>query len=851
MDKVEYGMKIEQLDRLCTAKSYEEAARVADTIEWRKVKKWSELNIAREAYEMAGRLKDARNICVYAYNRNLGGRRLVYMLAELSIALNDLEEADDLYKEFIDMAPHDMSRYILLYKLNKARGVPNARLIQILEEYRENEMDEQYGYELADLYAKDGRIEECVKECDDLILWFNDGEYVEKALNLKKIYAELTPSQKEKLQIMNEYRQAGRVYEPSLMKQEEAEAPKEDDSQKGTASDEMKEISSVDVDDIKIPVAEPSVYDTRNLQQELAKSMEIIMAGMKKEEPRFVEPPEPFVPEELPTQRVEMSEEIEEEPQEEPQEEQLEESQEEPQEESQEDIEVAQNEEEVIEEDVEDATEAVIEEVEETAEPETISEGYDTIISNEVSATAEPINVDVIEIQRSNVDDEVDEPTREIIINTHRWNQVKSVMEEIEEEVEAAKEEACITTEEQGSDKEEVKSVVTIEEVTPVQLELNLEREESVIEGQIDIMHYLEHMNDPEPAEEPAKEKDRFDEILREAVDNGDFDTEDADEAAAAIVRLTEKLISEVTEDYERKCRAEETTYVHEEIEDYEEEPQAEEEEENEKENVLADEPLTEETVEEEPDVDSDSVLNEAVKKYVKKYLFMEGMETAIIELLSGKKNEIPDGTSRHGNIIIKGKADTDKTGFAINIFKALHADDEQQELKIAKTTAEVLNNKGIMSSADKIKGTTLIIENADRLHANVVKELNSFMESDTGSMLVIFTGEEYYLKKIFRANPELRSKFDYKLELKHYTINELVEIAKEYARVKGYLIDEKALPELYISVGALSGDDEGSEIEKVKKIVDSAIIRNGKPARNFFGKKRKGLILLKEKHFI
>lgn len=814
MDKVEYGMKIEQLDRLCTAKSYEEAARVADTIEWRKVKKWSELNIAREAYEMAGRLKDARNICVYAYNRNLGGRRLVYMLAELSIALNDLEEADDLYKEFIDMAPHDMSRYILLYKLNKARGVPNARLIQILEEYRENEMDEQYGYELADLYAKDGRIEECVKECDDLILWFNDGEYVEKALNLKKIYAELTPSQKEKLQIMNEYRQAGRVYEPSLMKQEEAEAPKEDDSQKGTASDEMKEISSVDVDDIKIPVAEPSVYDTRNLQQELAKSMEIIMAGMKKEEPRFVEPPEPFVPEELPTQRVEMSEEIEEE---------------------------------VIEEDLEDATEAVVEEVEEKAEPETISEGYDTIISNEVSATAEPINVDVIEIQRSNVDDEVDEPTREIIINTHRWNQVKSVMEEIEEEVEAAKEEACITTEEQGNDKEEVKSVVTIEEVTPVQLELNLEREESVIEGQIDIMHYLEHMNDPEPAEEPAKEKDRFDEILREAVDNGDFDTEDADEAAAAIVRLTEKLISEVTEDYERKCRSEETTYVHEEIEDYEEEPQAEEEEEN----VLADEPLTEETVEEEPDVDSDSVLNEAVKKYVKKYLFMEGMETAIIELLSGKKNEIPDGTSRHGNIIIKGKADTDKTGFAINIFKALHADDEQQELKIAKTTAEVLNNKGIMSSADKIKGTTLIIENADRLHANVVKELNSFMESDTGSMLVIFTGEEYYLKKIFRANPELRSKFDYKLELKHYTINELVEIAKEYARVKGYLIDEKALPELYISVGALSGDDEGSEIEKVKKIVDSAIIRNGKPARNFFGKKRKGLILLKEKHFI
>ena len=853
MDKVEYGMKIEQLDRLCTAKSYGEAAKVADTIEWRKVKKWSELNIAREAYEKAGRLKDARNICVYAYNRNLGGRRLVYMLAELSIALNDLDEADDLYKEFVDMAPHDMSRYILLYKLNKARGVSNARLIQILEEYRENEMDEQYGYELADLYAKDGRIEECVKECDDLILWFNDGEYVEKALNLKKIYAELTPSQKEKLQVMNEYRQSGRVYEPSLMKQEESEEPKESEQQKTVASEEMKEISGVDVDDIKIPVAEPSVYDTRNLQQELAKSMEIIMAGMKKEEPRYVEPLEPFVPEELPIQRVDIQEEIPEEPVEEVAEDVADEMVEESVEDIADEVSEEPVTDVVAEEAVTEETEPIEEIIEEDESEPEISEGYDTIISDEVSATAEPITVDVIEIQRSNVDDEVDEPTREIIINTHRWNKVKSVMEEIEEEVEAAREEACITAEVAEEPVEEVKPVTPVAEPTPVQLELDLKCEDSVIEGQIDIMHYLEHMNDLEPEEEPVKEKDRFDEILREAVDNGDFDTEDADEAAAAIVRLTEKLISEVTEDYERKCREEVTTYVHEEVEeDFEDEPQVVEEEAEEAVAQQAiEEPVEEQTVVEEMDEDSDNVLNETVKKYVKKYLFMEGMETAIIELLSGKKNEIPDGTSRHGNIIIKGKADTDKIGFAINIFKALHADDEQQELKIAKTTAEVLNKKGIMSSADKIKGTTLIIENADRLHSNVVEELNAFMDGDTGSMLVIFTGEEYYLKKIFRANPEIRSKFDYKLELKHYTINELVEIAKEYARVKGYLIDEKALPELYISVGALNGDDEGSEIEKVKKIVDSAIIRNGKPARNFFGKKRKGLILLKEKHFM
>ena len=228
----------------------------------------------------------------------------------------------------------------------------------------------------------------------------------------------------------------------------------------------------------------------------------------------------------------------------------------------------------------------------------------------------------------------------------------------------------------------------------------------------------------------------------------------------------------------------------------------------------------------------------------------MNGMESSIIHLINGKKKENPDGTSQHGNIIIVGKNDTDKTGFAINLFKAMHADDEQRELKIAKTTAEVLNRKGVISSTAKIKGTTLIIENADRLRKDILNDLNTFMETDTGSMLVIFTGEEYLLKKAFGANPSLRKKFDYVLELKHYSVNELVDIAKEYAKVKGYSIDEGALSALYITFDDITGDDEGSEIEKVKRIVDAAIIRNGKSSRNFFGKKRSGLIMLKEKHF-
>ena len=807
MDKVEFGIKMEQIEKLKAQNDYVKAAEVADTIEWRKVKKWSDLLTGAEVFEKAGRDKEARNVCVYAYNRNLGGRSLVYKLTELSIRLNDLDEADDLYNEFVDMAPHDMSRYVLLYKLNKARGVSNERLISILEEYKENELDEHYEYELASLYAKEGRIEECIKECDDLVLWFNDGEYVEKALELKKEYAELTKSQQEKLEIMKEFRQAGLVYEPSLMKYN---AEKETEKTKETENSEMSEVSP---EDINIPEKDYTLYDTQNIQEQLAKSMAGIFEEIEKENEEEYKVVSPVISKEETEEPAveEPTEEIEEAP----------------------------------------AVEESTEEIKEAPAEEDSDDGYDTLIDDEISATTEPINVEVIEIQVADDEDEVDEPTREIVINTHRWNQVKSIMEEIPKEesesvlkpednsleIEPEEETESVDTETVKEEKNEQDSSI-LKEKLPVQMELELEEEKSApVEGQIDLLYYLEHIDDPVEDEtqeevpalssEKEPEKDHFDEILKDAVESGALKTED-EELEKAIDELTRQLMEEVASDIAA-----------------------------EKEKAV--EPVIEEEIEIK-DTDSDSEgddtdryieeLGENAKKYVKKYLFMNGMESSIIHLINGKKREIPDGTSMHGNIIISGNSDTDKTGFAINLFKAMHAEDEQKELKIAKTTAEVLNRKGVISSTAKIKGTTLIIENADRLRKDVLSDLNNFMETDTGSMLVIFTGEEYLLKKVFVSNPVLRSKFDYVLELKHYSVNELVEIAKEYAKVKGYAIDENAVSALYISFDDIIGDDAGSEIEKVKKVVDGAIIKNGKSSRNIFGKKRTGLIMLKEKHF-
>ena len=798
MDKVEFGIKIEQMEKLKSQNDYVRAAEIADTIEWRKIKKWSELLIAEEIYEKAGREKDARNICVYAYNRNLGGRTLVYKLTELSINLNDLEEADDLYNEFVEMAPHDMSRYILLYKLNKARGVADERLIEILEEYKDNELDEKYEYELAELYSKAGRIEECVKECDDLILWFNDGVYVEKALELKKRFAELTPLQEEKLQIMREFSNAGLVYEASLYRK----APDEDEKV------EMKTISE---DEIAVPEKNYSIYDTQNIQAELAKSMADIYEEIKKEE---AEEKDAMLPEYEEQRAVVTKEAVSEENVEEPEEVTPEEDMEEPEE-------VAP------EEDMEEHEEVAPEE--EQGDPQ-----YDTFVNAELSATAEPLNIEVVELQVTD-EDEVDEPTREIIINTHRWNQVKSELDDEESD---------------GAFKIGEEETVQ-DEGDPVQMEFELEKEDAIVNGQVDLLYYLEHMDDPEfneveeikePENESVKDtagtEDNFDRIIRETMDSGVLDQKETEAVDAAVDALTKRLIEEAGADIIKS--AAETSAAAEAIHDTVQENKADEQEDRAQEA----QEFAEDTFGDR-EYEDDTELTESEKKYINKYLFMEGMETSLLTLMNGKRREIPDGTSRHGNIIIFGNRNADRTAFAINLFKAMHADDTQRELRIAKTTSEILNRKGIASSKDKIKGTTFIIENADRLRKSVIDDLNAFMETDTGSMLVVFTGEEYLLKKIFETSPILRTKFDYVLELKHYTDYELVEYAKEYAREQGYSIDEKAIALMYILVDEFDDGDDSSQIDKIREMVDNAIgMCRKKP------KKNNKFIPLKEKHF-
>ena len=765
MDRVELGIKLEQIGRLCGKGEIEEAAKVADTIEWRKVKKWSELSVAEEVYERAGRLKDARNICVYAYNRNLGGKRLIYKLTDLSIAINDLDEADELYKEFVEEAPRDTGRFILLYKLNVARGASTDRLIEILEEYKNNELEEKYAYELAELYAKAGRLDECVRECDDLILWFNEGEYVDKALSLKKRFAPLTKSQQAKYDLMEQYRLAGINIHELKMKQEQAEEEPEIITETVTIEETVSVSQDEDKtsciaepeEEIMVPEKNYSIYDTQNIQEELAKSMALIMESIAGEKP-------------------------------------------------------------------EEKTE-----------------------------------------EEAHKGNEVIEPTKEIRINTHHWNksappvqvmptveeeetiegqiglmdwlsEVNSKTESKESDIEPNIEENSSEAEDDDDHIEEFKEFVTdetadiyeaVSEIIATVEENRQKSDDKETEQEEDTASlFYPKVSEGEPIEEPVSEPE--------------------DDSDKAVDELTRQILTEVQAEMEEQA-------VSASVEEHPEEEYVSFSEESDEEEAIGE--IDDDTeVSESGDKQEEKPLPEMTaeeKKYIRKYLCINGMEETVNKVIQGKKNESYDGTSAYGNIAVMGRTDTDKTGFAINLFKALHADDDKRKLKVAKTTSGILNKKGIKDSSDKIKGTTLIIENAGMLTLDAVKELTEFMMGQTEGMLVILTGEDYSLKRLFMEAPTFAAMFTYTVELKKLSVNDLVLIAKDYAREKGYSIDEKALLKVYLLIDELQVKSPGFEAEEVKQLIDEAVSKCGKKNKGLFGHKANGLIPLKEKHFI
>ena len=250
MDKYEYNVKLEQIKKLIRKKDYATAARIADTIDWYKVKNNQTIVLIADVYEASGRYEQARENLKLAYDRSGLGRQIAYKLVKVCIKCGKIDEAEDFYDDFVSAAPRDISKYLLQYELEKAKGEPLEKQISILEQYLEEDMDDRWAFELAKLYHKTGQRDKCIEQCDTVMLWFSDGKYVDKAMDLKMIYTPLTKSQQQR-------------YEARW---------REKSAQNNIKIEEIK-VKEVDV---------ANKYNTQNIQNALKESMDQIFAKEEK-----------------------------------------------------------------------------------------------------------------------------------------------------------------------------------------------------------------------------------------------------------------------------------------------------------------------------------------------------------------------------------------------------------------------------------------------------------------------------------------------------------------------------------------------------------------------------------------
>lgn len=889
MDKYELTIKTEQLDKLVRSRDYVSAAKVAEQIEWKKMKQWSVMSNAIDAFIATEKYDKARNVCIYAYNRKLGGRRLLATLMDMYVRLGEYEDAEEIYHEYVEMAPRDVTRYILLYKLKRAEGAPVTELIEILQDYKEKELDEEYEYELALLYSEAGMTDRCVRECDELVLWFADGVYVEKALRLKQMYTPLSQRQAEKLARLEKMSSMG-INSSELI---------DGESEPKTAAVPVRK-NPLPVREAAATVEKPEYFAKPEKKAE--KEKYAVEPEAEPEEPAYTDEPE----EEADFDYIEETETAAEEAA------GAQAEYEEPQ----------YNE---AEYEKPDYTEPV-DELNNTTEWSPIDINikvpdysvYDTRnVQQELKANVEEImqaykNREKTEALREaaeleDMPDDDSDPTKEIIINKHQWRKASRNAAKAQEEPKVPKKQPKA---EPAKPSEQGKPVLspdmtirqaaeqmTIEQMAEIVAQLQAEQErrkkeaaqqDDQIDGQMDISQWLSDLDDEPDADypddmeevqptreipvhevaaaleeqqevtEPENQPEKQPEIkVEEEYQSEDAEFEEIPDVDAA--EEEEYQPAQAVEEHQPvKVAAVEESEPESESEDEAEYEPEESDDAHDMENTLDLEEAVSAGIERIIDDtvrsalgDGDAArytLKDAERKFLDKYLYMSGMERRLCRYIGSYRAVQVGKAGNVGNIMIMGSRNTDKITFAVNLFKALHAFDKEREQKLARISADKLNEKSYEAYADKLAGQTLIVENAGRLkRAQIVSMMR---EGSANVTTFIIVDEEYEINKLFAENSDFAETFTGCFLLKQYTVNELVDIAKDYADEQGWRIEDKALLKLYLILSQLPNDDTGNVVGVVKETMERA----AEHARSSFGNKLFGrfrsALVIKESDF-
>ncbi len=838
MDKYEYKLKLDQMKSLTAEGKYEEAAEIADTINWRKIKNINALVKVGEIYEKVGRYDESKDVLLTAYDKSPIGRMIIYRLAEVAVRTKSFDEAKEYYQEFVEIAPHDNLKYVLKYEISKAQGADIGTLIGILEELKEQEYSEEWAYELAYLYHKAGMSEKCIDACDELILWFGDGPYVERALELKMLYQPLTKQQEDKYRTFRQ-RHDGVV-----------EVRPEDPLESGEIVPEP-----VQIKDVKMSAER---FNTQNLQEELQRSMQEIMNATEKEAVNDTMDNIKKLVEDIPY--LQIPSEKEEEPQEE---------------------EVYQHIE--TDEEIDNSLKSNFQEM-------LVDEDGQMSLYMQGGRVAEPQVSGQMSIEDVLADWEKTKRAAEAALQEAEQRKLESAkaraLQEAEELLGRLADvipmlDSGLTPKDlldqkylskDGQPNDNAVSMVTNmnqflqQEIDRLSDENAQMDEQLAAVGASPVGDYM--ANAGVAAEDAAQNivatgvqelmtEEELPEIaMPEGLDDIDnqWEDEDFEELDAEVPQENAASLAEHTAEQtkpEALAEADDTMEAGTSAEDVEAAILAETARQMAKESVEKEELPEielpgdldlgkEETAEEilpaivEPEAfevpDTISKLSKELREIFTYFVPITGMEEQLCQALTGASQHLTKGTTAGtGNMIIQGGSGSGKTVLATSMIKALQKETGKPNGKIGKIEASVLNQKDVAALLKKVAGGCLIIEKAGDLSRETALKLSLLLEQDTSGVLVIIEDTKHGIQKALSRDDGFAAKFSEKINIPIFTSDELVSFAKSYANELGYTIDEMGVLALYNSISNIEHADRETTLTEVKEIVDKAVAHSEK----------------------
>ena len=902
MDKYEYKLKLEQIQNLFAAGDYLTAAEMADTINWKKVRSSTTLCMVGEIYEKTGKYDACREVLLQAYDHSPIGRNIVCQLAEVAIKAKHVDEAEEYYNEFLEIAPKDNMRYVLAYEISCLKDQPLTDRIAILEELKEHEYTEKWAYELAVLYGQAELRDKCVETCDELILWFGDGEYVEKALDLKRLYQPLTPAQEDKYK---QFREKKGMVEISLPQSTERK----------NVIKEMVKTAECTSEEASETTVTASKFNTSKLQEELAKSMRQIMNATEKETVADTMENIKKIVSDIPYLNGEHEEEAEhafdqerinaqvdrslkkdfhalmKEQEESEKEEQETQKQDIAKEEVRENADDAQSEikeikhtgEKTDAEEVASAQASIEEVLEEwkktkrAAEAAMAAADQKKLEMSKENALLEAGQImdrlkTLIPILSATPGEDLPVPEDTVAAKLASDDTMKAADEE-------AAENESVAAPEETENVEASDDISSEDETTAAKAEStdsdddavmkSASAENSTDQAETSVVEEADSDLEKEMAQENSEADDTADDTV--STDTSDSVVEE-DIAAADISGVTREMpdlsayqsrVSAETPDESGHTEAGDAettdTEAASETVSVSMEDQADEDElhvvesapDEELEKMLAQ--ATQMFVENAnvevpvgkaaavsqdtgvlPEIKLPDDLKEEQKAYElteeQKELFsyflpVPGMEDQISQILLGVKSRLGNSvTSLTGNILIQGEEGSGKTVFATSLIKAIEKEVGNEDAKIGKISASSLNGKDFAALIPQIDGGYLIFDKAGELNRETALRMSQLMEQNTRGMVILLEDTRAGIRKAMQLDFGFAKKFTEKVDIPIFTIDELVEFGKSYAKEMECTIDQMGVLALYNRINNIQKLERATTLAEVKDIVDEAI---------------------------